>query len=495
MIRDYVAAGFPGSPVAYAEDYYFHYPKVAFGMWGPLLHISEAAWTLIFPLSRTSVMLLMALISSLTAALLFWALAAEVGSLLAFLAALLFVCVPVVQQFTDMVMADGLVALLDLCAALAFARYLSSGKLRHSAWFGVFASLSILTKGNGVALVLLPAFAVLFTARFSLLKQRSFWLGPAIILCIAGPWQYYSARLLNGILERSPAGTYVLFYTTTIGTILGLALLPFILAGIWRRFLSPALARRADAKWTSAAALICSVWAFHAAIPAAAPEYRYLIAVLPPLLMFLVAGIAWIGSLVPAFGGISERSRVVALAAIAAALFFATVFTIPHKLYHGFDEVAVLLERPEFRTSEILVSSDAEGEGVLISEMALREKRPSHVILRASKMLAQSDWNGQHYRSFFTSPDQLLQYLKSIGVSIVVMDNNPGTGISPHQKLLRQTVGEFPAQMVALGAFPQHRRSDVPATIEVYRLPGVSGAARSSIRIGLPYTLGHDIQR
>src|SRR3974390_765905 len=59
MIRDYVASGFPGSPVAYAENYYLHYPKVAFGIWGPLLHFTEAAWTLVFPPSRASMLALM----------------------------------------------------------------------------------------------------------------------------------------------------------------------------------------------------------------------------------------------------------------------------------------------------------------------------------------------------------------------------------------------------------------------------------------------------
>src|SRR5689334_23060800 len=42
MIRDYLVSGFHKSPIAFAEDYYLHYPKVAFGMWGPLLHICEA---------------------------------------------------------------------------------------------------------------------------------------------------------------------------------------------------------------------------------------------------------------------------------------------------------------------------------------------------------------------------------------------------------------------------------------------------------------------
>ena len=77
MIRDYVAAGAPTTPIRYAEDYYFHYPKVAFGMWGPLLHILEGAWMLIAPSSPNSVLLLMALITTLTAVLLYWTLARE----------------------------------------------------------------------------------------------------------------------------------------------------------------------------------------------------------------------------------------------------------------------------------------------------------------------------------------------------------------------------------------------------------------------------------
>lgn len=32
MIRDYIANGFPASPMKFAEEYYVHYPKVAFGM-------------------------------------------------------------------------------------------------------------------------------------------------------------------------------------------------------------------------------------------------------------------------------------------------------------------------------------------------------------------------------------------------------------------------------------------------------------------------------
>src|SRR5688572_12835379 len=42
MVRDYVANGLPGSPMAFARDYYLHYPKVAFGQWPPILYVVQA---------------------------------------------------------------------------------------------------------------------------------------------------------------------------------------------------------------------------------------------------------------------------------------------------------------------------------------------------------------------------------------------------------------------------------------------------------------------
>src|ERR1035438_140853 len=90
MIRDYVASGFPATPMKFAEEYYVHYPKVAFGMWGPLLHVAVAAWTLVFPPTRVSLLLLMALISAATALLLCRSLVDEFRIVLAVVAGFLF---------------------------------------------------------------------------------------------------------------------------------------------------------------------------------------------------------------------------------------------------------------------------------------------------------------------------------------------------------------------------------------------------------------------
>jgi len=46
MVRDYVAQLLPGSPIAFAQNYYLHYPAVAFGHWPPMFYVLQALWTL-----------------------------------------------------------------------------------------------------------------------------------------------------------------------------------------------------------------------------------------------------------------------------------------------------------------------------------------------------------------------------------------------------------------------------------------------------------------
>jgi ABC-type cobalt transport system substrate-binding protein len=492
MIRDYVASGFRTSPMQFAEDYYAHYPKVAFGMWGPLLHVTEAAWMFAFRPSRISLLVLMALISATTAFLLSRALSQEFGGLLAIVTGLLFLSVSAVQHHTGMIMADTLVALMDFCAALAFGRYLQRPSWKYSMWFGAFVCLSVLTKANGVALLLLPGFAILFRRQWNILKQKSFWAAVAMIGCIAGPWQYYSAKALIDIAHRRPAGAFISGYSWTILTLFGIALLPIVAAGFYDRFILPAWRGSLDGMWASAAALVCSVWAFYCLVPGLGVDLRYLIAVMPPLLMFLVAGIYAIARWVE-FLPMDPLRRLWATAAVVVVVFLIRNFSVSQKRYFGFDEVAERLESPEYKNSVILVSSDAQdGEGALISEIAMRERRPSHIILRATKMLSQSDWMGERYSLLYKTPDELMAFLESIPVEIVVIQDGDGQEY-PEHKLLRQTIDQYSAFWEQVGTFPRRHNGEVGSSIDAYRLKSAAGRRVSNIRINLPYTLRHSI--
>ena len=489
MIRDYVASGFRATPMTFAKDYYAHYPKVAFGIWGPLLHITEAAWTLVFPPTRVSLLLLMAMISACTAFLLSRAVADEFGSVFGIMAGFLFLSVYVVQRYTGMIMADSLVALLDFCAALAFGRYLNGRRWKHAAWFGVFVSMSILTKGNGGALLLLPPFAILLGRRWNVLKEKSFWAAVAIIGCIAGPWEYYSLTSVFGIQARKPPGTFIAGYVWAVLTIFGIALLPVVAAGVYDRLIRPVRRGSPDGIWVSVAALVCSVWAFHAIVPVEGVNPRYLIAVMPPSLMFLIAGIRAIAGWTE-FLPIRPQWRLWGVTGVVVVLFLIGNFSIPQRRYFGFDEVAERLESPQFNESAILVSSDAlDGEGMLISELAMREKRPSHIVLRATKMLSQSDWMGERYSLLYHSPEEVMTFLRETPVELVVIQSGDGPPESPDHKLLVQTIDRFAAEWEHLGTFPQRRGGELGSKIDAYRQRSAAGRRVGKIRILLPYTL------
>ena len=90
--------------------------------------------------------------------------------------------------------------------------------------------------------------------------------------------------------------------------------------------------------------------------------------------------------------------RVTPVALVLGLLFFTLHFRVPKRYAYG-----VLRHWGRFaRVSEpqtILVSAESPGEGMLIAEIAMRDRRPGHFVLRGSKVLARSDWNGNGYLS------------------------------------------------------------------------------------------------
>jgi 4-amino-4-deoxy-L-arabinose transferase-like glycosyltransferase len=139
--------------MVYAEQYYLRYPKVAIGHWPPAFYIAQAAWTLGLGPSRVSVLLLQALLAALTAAVIYNA-AMRHGHAVAAVAGAIFLLLHVTRRYTAMVMAENLLALVSICAALALGAYLETEKPWHSVLFAMFAALAVLTKGTGWALAL-----------------------------------------------------------------------------------------------------------------------------------------------------------------------------------------------------------------------------------------------------------------------------------------------------------------------------------------------------
>lgn len=444
MVHDYLASVPWAPPMGFAQNFYDHYPKVAIGHWPPVFYLTQALWTLAFTPARTSVIFFIAVLAALTAAVLFELCRPLFGATSAFLLSAFFLITPIVQAYSAMVMAELLVTLLVVGAAVAYAQYLKTEELRYSVLFGVLASAAVLTKANGLALSLLPPVAIMAAQRTQLVRRFSFWLPAVLVAALCAPWYFWtldlaregwSASYSPGWLIGEAAASNARSLFGSIGLVLSaLAAIGFLLnvAGRWRL-------REVNERWAVMTALVVAVWAFHSfVLPVRDP--RHLIPAVAALLAFAAAGIVGVVDLVA-----SPRTRKTlapVLAAAAGLIFIAETFPVQKKPSTGADAIALaIVSRGDLERATALVSSEAFGEGAVIAEIAMRETRPGRRILRASKVLAQSNWDGSSYQPSYTTPGEVSSYLQAIRVRLLIIDNAPPIAEAlPHHRLLLDVV-------------------------------------------------------
>jgi hypothetical protein len=223
----------------------------------------------------------------------------------------------------------------------------------------------------------------------------------------------------------------------------GPALLLLAGLGVWHQVLNPHRRNRPDTRRVALAWLLACIWIFESVV-ASAREYRHVLAAAPPLVLFAGSGVAWVAQRVRA-GGTSPAVRV---AALCIPLGLAIVGTdlldgrpsrtrIPRREHAAAAED--LVARSSLNDSVFMISSDASGEGAFIAAVATHERRPGHVVLRASKMLARDDWMGRTYEPIFTKADEIAAFLERVPVGVVVLNH----GMRPksrHHILLEEIV-------------------------------------------------------
>jgi hypothetical protein len=449
MVRDYLTTFPLQSPLPFAQNYYLHYPKVAFGHWPPFFHFAQAAWMLVFPVSRTSILLFMSVWTALLATGIRWTLGASVASLASWSAALLFLALPLTAQYTGMVMAEIPVAALTFAATVLFGRYLDSGNRREIFWFVVFGWLAILTKANAWALILMAIGAVLLSRRLGRLRSPWFWIPVLFAVSIGVLWTYLTLPMARLGWGPSPdwrtRWTALLTNALTIATAGGWAVTACACLGIWDRIGLPWFTeKRICGLWAACFTLLAGVVLFHSFL-FCTTEPRHLISALPPWIMFHAAGLVFLARLVKLR---STRRRIESIVVgLVCAVFLIATFRIVRKpRYHFAQPVAAILARPETRNGAVLVSSNGSGEGPFIAEIAMHEPRPAYVVLRASKLLARSNWDGSDYRLRFREVKDILAYLDRVPVGIVVIDGVGGSAAPMHHRLLIESVALQPGE-------------------------------------------------
>jgi len=491
MVRDYAAAGFPWPPMRFAETYYEHYPKVALGHWPPVYYLVSAAWMLLWSPSRVSVLLLQAVIAASWATLLFHVARRVAPAPLALAAGLSALVVNLTVESTREVMSDGLTAAVVLLALVLFVRFLETERLGYAVGFGLATMAGLLTKGS--ALLILPAalFAVFLSGNSRWLWRGRFWLPFAIAAAGALPWYLLAPNSLhqralpdgavsfahrpNGYLKQLV--NCVHGWLEAIGPFLAL----FLVAGLilhavvplWRR-------RRVEPVWAVMASALPAMVLLYEFVPPSR-DARHTMMILPSLLLFAAEGLRWTFGL-PVLARVPVKLRLWLPALLLPCLLLAGQKRLPPKRQFGFGPVAeYLLADPVGRSGALLISSDSPGEGMLVSEVAMRDNRPGHRILRATKVLSSYDWLGDHEKLLYSSPQEVQALLRRAGVKAVIYDEAPSW--KPiHHRLVQETLMTYSDEWRLAASFPRRRGARYfPDSLRVYLYQGPAKASSGAL--------------
>jgi hypothetical protein len=157
-------------------------------------------------------------------------------------------------------------------------------------------------------------------------------------------------------------------------------------------------------------------------------EDRHWIIVLPAIL--LLAGL-----------GISRVRRPLAVGTLLALALVLFPYSWYRQSKAGYADLVRRLHRP----ARMLISSTAIGEGAWIAVTSLAEKRPGSFIVRASKVLSQTGWNGKRYLLLTVTRQAVLRRLDELALDTIILDSPPNQSLPPHHALLWEAVSNSPA--------------------------------------------------
>jgi len=418
FFRDYIAAHFP-RPMAFAESYYLHYPKIAIGIWPPAFYLMAGTWLLIFGTAHGSFLAFIATMGASLATTLSLFVRRAAGNLLGWFSGILLLCLRPLRFGTTTMLVDTTLTLMCLLAALSLIRYLKTNRLRDALLFGFLTAIAMLTKGNAIYLLLFAPLLFVVTGCYRQFLKKDIYLAGVPIVLLGVPWQILSVRLLkNAALIQSDAGGGVAGKSIGYLAILFEQLGPVAIAGfavfVVSRFFRQEENLRTDI--AAAGCLVLAVYIFHVAAPVPGPDGRYMMGALPPLIFLFFTGVSLLAR------ALTPRRSWMAYAGMALLVFAmpsgAWIITRHDRL--GMEDVAKIVHDEPGRV--ILVNAESSAEGAFIVSLALLDRRPEHFVIRSSKLMSDNAWTSTEYHPLLKTPAEVLAVLDRIPVDTVVVD-------------------------------------------------------------------------
>jgi hypothetical protein len=478
MLRDYLVSGFKQSPFDYASVYYLHLPMIGIGHWPPVFYLAEAAWMFVFGYTRADTLIFIAAITALcsvtvclaTRDILGWPGALIMGGIVQ--------AIPAVRWSNSLIMTDVFTGMVILWAALALGKFLNSEKSSHAIQFGALASLALMTKPAAACLALVVLPAIVLVRKPRLLRNPALWSAALMVAAISAPWYLATWHLASygsgtgSLMEglRLAAAGSIAIVVRELNVIL-------ILFGVsvYLFFREP---KRDGVRGVLILLPIASVVIL--AVARVGMEDRYFIPAILSMIVVSADGIGWLSGRLAKSVPLRVWRNV--LIAGAFVLMYVVATTGKARLANGDDDlgrmVSSILSEGEMPIMIMVVGPTGSADGRIIATLAeSMQMRPGNMlILRATKVLAKTNWNGTEYICRVSNPQEVVEELDEDGVSLLAIDASPRLGrMRLHEQLLLEAIRQYPerfqktysddASGYALYRFAPKHRPTIPKAV------------------------------
>lgn len=455
FLGDWLRAGMP-SPMPFARGFYAHFPRLSIGHWPPGWYLLEAPFCALLRPTPLQAAYASALIAGMPAVAIAWAMNRIRHPRLAIALALGYVLLPLTLDGARYILVDQPLTLLIAAATIAWAAASTRPDCPRMLLFALLAAACPLVKGNGALIALVPAFDIMLTRRWSLLRRPPLWGAALLALAIVSPWYWLSFRISAEGFNYSPGLQYAwLALETNLATLrdnVGWAGIALAMIGMTAPD-EPRIARLA-------LAVILATLTFQSAVPAALAA-RYCAPLLPWAVVLAGFGIVrlarfgwWGGSAAGLLGLAVLLPNVASITALTPKPDIGAPALAARMATHG---------------GLYLVDGRSGAEGAIIAAAAHADDGRRRIwVARATQWLSTSDFMGRGYRLTAKTPSEARAVLDRLGASGIVSITTDGRPNYPHSHILLHAISTSQYATIT-----RPFRAGRGSTIEAYRRTAV----------------------
>ena len=489
FIANYVSAHFGANPMSAAADFYIHYPKISIGHWPPAYYGFLGLVFLVLPPTMPVAFAINVLLAALPALGIAAALAMLADRRTAIAGVLVYALTPLVLEGHAMFMVDQPLAACLVAATALWIAYALAPGWGKAIGFALLAALAVLIKGNGWLVVFIPVFHILLTGNWKLLLSIKLVAAAALAALLVVPWYMLTAKIaadgFNYQAGLPYASKALLANLLTLSHNLTPAGVLLALFGVAAEFRVRA---RSALRWLIVSGILSLVLAtllLQSLVPVDIVD-RYMAPALPAVVVLAALGVRHLLALLAA-----RLARPAPVAAVLAAL-LAAVMAVP-----GVQHLAA--RPPKADTGIALISSElaagrqpaltvidgpAGAEGAFIAQMAVHDTQLQGYVIRASKLLADSNFMGSSYALKYSNAGQVLDELRRLGVQHVVIVRQNNAPAYPHSTQMRDALAASGSGFLLKQRLPHQFRAGVT---EVYEATGAVTPDIAAVReMGIP---------